>query len=86
MYFNIGESRAKFRIAAVWCLRICAPQAHPLGQVALDAVREEIGDTAKFFILTTTSLVNKTPIIDEMQAGLSTRCSGFFYDISEHAR
>ena len=54
------------------------------GQSALDAVREEIGDAAKFFILTTASLVNKTPIIDEMQAGLSTQCSGLFYDISEH--
>ena len=54
------------------------------GQAALDAVREEIGDTAKFFILTTASLVNKTPIIDELQRGLGAQCGGLFYNISEH--
>ena len=42
------------------------------GQAGLEAVREEVGDTARFFILTTPSLVNKTPIIDELQSGLST--------------
>ena len=54
------------------------------GQAALDAVREEIDDTARLFILTTASLVNKTNIINEMQTGLSTQCSGLFYGISEH--
>ena len=54
------------------------------GQAALDVVREEIDDTARLFILTTASLVNKTNIIDGIQHGLSTQCSGLFYDISEH--
>ena len=54
------------------------------GQAALDAVREEIGDTARLFILTTASLVNKTQIIDEMQRGLSPQCCGVFHNISEH--
>ena len=54
------------------------------GQAALDAVREEIDDTARLFILTTASLVNKTNIINEIQTGLSTQCSGLFYGISEH--
>lgn len=54
------------------------------GQAGLEAVREEVGDTARFFILTTPSLVNKTPIIDELQSGLSTQCCGLFHNISEH--
>jgi len=54
------------------------------GQAALDAVREEIGDTARLFILTTASLVKNTQIIDEMQRGLSPQCCGVFQNISEH--
>jgi alcohol dehydrogenase class IV len=54
------------------------------GQAGLEAVREEVGDTARFFILTTPSLVNKTPIIDKLQSGLSTQCCGLFHNISEH--
>ncbi len=54
------------------------------GETSLDAVREEIGDTAKFFMLTTASLVNKTPVIDDLQRGLGAQCGGLFYNISEH--
>ena len=54
------------------------------GQAALDSVLEEIDDTARLFILTTASLVNKTQIIDQMQRGLSSQCCGVFHNISEH--
>lgn len=54
------------------------------GEPSLDAVREEIGDTVSVFILTTASLVNKTPVIDDLQRGLGAQCGGLFYNISEH--
>ena len=54
------------------------------GQPALDALREDIGDMARVFILTTASLVNKTPVIEELQAGLGAQCVGLFHAIGEH--
>lgn len=54
------------------------------GQPGTEAVREEIGDTARIFILTTPSLVNKTPVIENLQAGLGDQCVGIFHAIGEH--
>ena len=54
------------------------------GQPALEALRDEIGDSARVFILTTASLVTKTPVTEDLQAGLGDHCVGLFHGIGEH--
>ena len=54
------------------------------GQAAGAAMREEISDTDRVFILTTASLVTKTSVISDLQAGLGAQCVGLFHNVSEH--
>ena len=54
------------------------------GQAAGAAMREEITDTDRVFILTTASLVTKTPVISDLQVGLGAQCVGLFHNVSEH--